>query len=118
MLSKFAKMQQLSQSQRNFIVTCLKESLRREDLTLREVSVQVGVDVSQVSRYLNGHFKRMSPNLEAICKFAKVDWTNAIRADPRKSQVLIGALSDVWDGTREHADALAKTISSLRNYKS
>lgn len=111
-------MQQLTQAQQNYIVACLKGYFEQEDVTLRQVSIRIGVDVSQVSRYLNGHFKRMSPNLEALCKFAKVDWTKAGRTDPRKSQVLIGALSDVWDGTREHAEALAGTILSLRNYKS
>jgi len=111
-------MQQLSKAQRDYIVSCLREYLNREGLTLRQVSERVDVDVSQISRYLNGRFRRMSPNLQAICKFAKVEWPSAVRTDPCKSQVLIGALSHVWDGTTEHAEALAGTILSLRNYKS
>ena len=109
-------MQQLSDAERRYISKSLKAYLQDSETTLRQASARTGVDFSQISRYLNGRFKRLSPNLRKVCKFANLDPRGGTRKDPAKSKVLIGALRRVWDGSDQHAQAIASTISTLGKY--
>lgn len=76
----------------------------------------LGVSQSQVSRTLNGQFKRRSKLFDELCKIAYQSSSTAVAVQPgasAKQADLIAALDAVWDGTDSHARALAVVIRSL-----
>lgn len=76
----------------------------------------LGVSQSQVSRTLNGQFKRRSKLFDDLCKIAYQSSSIAVAVQPGASAQqadLISALDAVWDGTDSHAKALAVVIRSL-----
>lgn len=85
---------------------------RMKDLgiTQQEVADALGIEQSKVSRLLSAKFKKPSPSFELLCKYLKVD---APLDSGRLDQELYQAMVEVWDGTREHADALAAVIRTL-----
>ena len=109
-------MQQLSDAERHYISKSLGSYLKDTKTTLREASARAHVDIGQISRYRNGQYKWLSPNLERLCKVAKINPKAAASVDPSKSKILIAALERVWDGSDQHASAIASTITTLRKY--
>ena len=92
---------------------------RRLDIagfTQQDLAEMFGVSQSQVSRILNGQFKRRSKLFDDLCKIAYQSTVTAVGAQPVASAQqadLISALDAVWDGTDSHAKALAVVIRSL-----
>jgi transcriptional regulator with XRE-family HTH domain len=67
-----------------------------------------------VSRILKGELRTHTRALIRLCKYAKIPAYQEIETDPAKSQLLMQALRDTWDGSADHAKALARVIKSLR----
>lgn len=85
-------------------------------LTQQALAEMLGVSQSQVSRTLNGQFKRRSKLFDELCKIAYQSSATPVVVGPRASAQqadLISALDAVWDGTDSHAKALAVVIRSL-----
>lgn len=84
---------------------------RELGLTQAAIAEAVGASQSQVSRVLSGAGVRRSRLFDAVCKY--VFSIDAKRPGLAESKELTSALADVWDGTPEHAAALALVIRSL-----
>jgi transcriptional regulator with XRE-family HTH domain len=84
--------------------------------TQQQLAEMLGVSQSQVSRTLNGQFKRRSKLFDDLCKIAYQSSATPVMVEPVASAQqadLISALDAVWDGTDSHAKALAVVIRSL-----
>jgi DNA-binding Xre family transcriptional regulator len=81
-----------------------------------EISKATGIDQSQISRILAGKVKRVSKNMLELCKFAR-NLPQIAERDPSQSPALMSALKAVWDGTPEHAAAIASVVLSLRKFR-
>lgn len=108
------------------IITCMNAdpSLRTEALLIAEkaktfglsqehIASALGASQSQVSRVLSGAGKRRSKLFERVCKYVLSRATPAAKLDASKHPALSAALAEVWDGSEEHAEALALVIRSL-----
>lgn len=98
--------------QTSALLLVLKRAILNGSVTQSSVAIATGVDQSQISRVLAGQVKRESPNVLALCKYAR-NLHKTRKVDPRQSDPLINALREVWDGSPEHAEALAGVIRSL-----
>lgn len=70
------------------------------------------INQSQVYRNLFCKPKKLSRTLRALCEYADLDTAlpRAHTPDPRNCAVLMTALSEVWDGSEEHAKLLADLL--------
>lgn len=83
-------------------------------LSQKQLETATGVHQSQISRMLSGNAKRVSKNLVKVSEYLENlhgDYANKSEI-PR---VLKDAIQFSWDGTPEHADALARVIISLKD---
>lgn len=90
--------------------------LEGSGFTQQQLAEMLGVSQSQVSRTLNGQFKRRSKLFDELCKIAYQSAVLGGAVQPGASAQqsdLISALDAVWDGTDSHAKALAVVIRSL-----
>lgn len=94
----------------------LRHAVDSRLITQSQIANVTGIDQSQVSRILAGQLIRASANVQKLCKFANQLAIFGMH-DPRQSGVLMDALSSVWDGSPEHAAAIANVIQSLRPFK-
>lgn len=97
------------------LLSQIQQFKSENSLTQEEIAKASGVDQSTVSRVLRGEKCRLDGSVVAICNYAKLNVNQGV--DPRKSQVLMEALEEVWDGSMEHAAALSKIIRSLYGLK-
>ena len=81
----------------------------RQLVTSTAIAKASGLGQSQVYRNLFGRPKTASKTLLALCKYAGVDAYEG-HADPTQSQVLMSALSSIWDGSESHARRLARLL--------
>ncbi|WP_160322387.1 helix-turn-helix domain-containing protein [Aquabacterium parvum] len=94
----------------------IAKKLNVAGFTQQALAEKLGVSQSQVSRTLNGQFKRRSKLFDDLCKIAYQSSSIAVAVQPGASAQqadLISALDAVWDGTDSHAKALAVVIRSL-----
>jgi len=94
----------------------IAKKLNVAGFTQQALAEKLGVSQSQVSRTLNGQFKRRSKLFDDLCKIAYQSSTTPVMVEPGASAQqadLISALDAVWDGTDSHAKALAVVIRSL-----
>lgn len=88
----------------------------RAGLNQNEIALAIGASQSQVSRILSGKSLRRSKTFEKICIYA-FESLGKVEAKTRPSAAtnhhLITALDAVWDGSDQHAKALALVIHSL-----
>lgn len=92
----------------------LKLAVDSKEISLKSISDATGVHISQVSRILSGQSKRLSKNVEKICKFAR-----CISLPPQSAkseEILMAAVKDLWDGTDSHARALASLLKAINQY--
>lgn len=90
----------------------LRATFKSEHLSQQALAEATGIHQSQISRILSGQARRLSRNVIALCKFA--DNLHKTRKSSKKLHpALVSALQQTWDGSTEHAEALAKVILSL-----
>jgi len=94
-------------------VNALTQRLRRIGITQQELSNELCVSQSQISRVLGGKSGGRSKLLQQICSYASKAETAVTADQVRTNDELIGALTDIWDGSPEHAHALATVIRAL-----
>jgi predicted XRE-type DNA-binding protein len=93
----------------DFLNTCIQD----KRLTQLGIAATTGIDQSQVSRILNSDFRRPSKNVLKLCSYANSLIDGNDRPSPATNHDLMSALEQVWDGTDQHARALANVIRSL-----
>lgn len=103
------------------ILVDLRAALTREIDSKRTnqtaIAKATGVSQSTVSRVLRLKRIRIGRSIDRLCNYANI----ALEGDlpnPANSQVLMDALTEVWDGTLQDAKLLAKIIRCLRQLRS
>ena len=91
----------------------VSQRARALGLTQSIIAERLSASQSQVSRILAGTSKRRSKLFDAVCKYVFSFEKNPSRGQIGQSEELNDALASVWDGTPEHAHALALVIRSL-----
>jgi transcriptional regulator with XRE-family HTH domain len=91
----------------------LKATFRSEQLSQEAVAEATGIHQSQISRILSGQVRRLSKNVILLCKFAD-DLHNRRKSPKKIPPLLLSALEQIWDGSTDHAEAIAKVILSLK----
>jgi transcriptional regulator with XRE-family HTH domain len=85
---------------------------RASGLTQAAIAQAVGASQGQVSRILAGKSKRRSKLMMAVCAYVH---RACIKSGMRRGTPasINDAIDAIWDGTPEHAEALAVVIKSL-----
>jgi predicted XRE-type DNA-binding protein len=91
----------------------LRLAIKSGIVTQDEISAATGVHQSQISRVLSGHVKRASKNVHKLCKYVDNMHNMDLTIDGLIDSRLYKAIKRVWDGSPEHAEAIAKVILSL-----
>lgn len=96
----------------------LANQVRTGRLTQQHLQRVTGVHQSQISRILTGQAKRMSRNVEKLCKYARAlskpdGTTNSVGAEELQESILA-----IWDGSVEHAQSLKSLLDALTNFQS
>lgn len=92
----------------------LKEKLDEGGETQQSIAKASGVSQATVSRILERCPKRKSKAFTRLCNYALLDEPATIgSADPSGSPLLMEALRETWDGTPEHARALADILRAV-----
>jgi predicted transcriptional regulator len=89
------------------------DKARQLGLSQGRIAEAVGASQSQVSRVLSGTGKRRSRLFLQVCKYVHSQVKPASTVPASKNLTLSAALDEVWDGTEDHAEALALVIRSL-----
>jgi transcriptional regulator with XRE-family HTH domain len=82
-------------------------------ITQQSIAAETGLSQSQVSRLLSGKAKRRTTALDAVCKYVERATKGVASSDVRECATLLESLALVWDGSENHAEALAVVIRSL-----
>ncbi|MGZ3857875.1 MAG: helix-turn-helix domain-containing protein [Bacteriovorax sp.] len=98
----------------------LKAEFDRRGENQDSIAINTGIDQSQISRILNGKFKKaQGRNVEKICKYANISLKNLeMPPDPSKNKVLMTAIEQIWDGSDKHAEAIAEVLRALKKIQS
>jgi transcriptional regulator with XRE-family HTH domain len=94
----------------------IADKAKKLGLSQEQIAAAVDASQSQVSRVLSGTGKRRSRLFDRVCKYVfsqAKSAKSATTASASKHPALSAALADVWDGSEEHAEALALVIRSL-----
>ncbi|WP_124543252.1 hypothetical protein [Piscinibacter terrae] len=73
-------------------------------------AIESGVPQSTLHRALRSP-KRLTKTHHKLCKFAGIE-IDEMPPDARAQEVLWRAVRDVWDGTPEHAQAIARLLKA------
>lgn len=91
----------------------LRHLIRQNKLRQCDISIACNVTQGQVSRLLNGKEKKPSSAYLKICIYVFNSISKISVQDISENKYLMGAISEVWDGTESQAKLLAKVIRSL-----
>lgn len=93
----------------------LAQHARALNLSQSQIAKAIGIDQSQVSRIFDGRVKKPSNTMMKISEYLELKKSD-ICSTITHNQPLMEALVLTWDGTEEHAQALAEIIKSLGNF--
>lgn len=86
----------------------IADFLAREGISQRVLAERAGVHQSTVSRALNREPRRRTTAYARLCSYMQ------LHATSRPADSLGDAVRETWDGSEEHAAALAKLILASR----
>ena len=85
---------------------CEKISSENSDLAVTQ---------SWVSRILHGRFRRYTEKVRGVLAYAAIPVTEESEPDPAGAATINRAVSDVWNGSKPHADLIARLIRVAEN---
>lgn len=91
----------------------IRHQIRRARIRQKDIAYAVGASQSQVSRVLSGHSGKRSKLFLKICIYVKTAQQGVSHEAVHENGSLISALAETWNGSPEHAEALATVIRSL-----
>ncbi len=97
------------------LIADLHSFLGRSGLRRYQFAELSKVDQGQCSKILNGDFKRPGKSIRKLCNYANLnheDYTTS--SDVEMPRPILTAISDVWDGSKEHAIHLARIIKATK----
>jgi len=83
-------------------------------VTQSQIAEALGASQGQVSRILGGKVRRASRLFEEVCLYVERMDQGVTAEAVRESDELINALQETWNGSSEHATALAAVIRSTK----
>lgn len=86
---------------------------QRHAISQSDIAKFVGASQAQISRLLGGKIRRASRLFEEICLYAERLEGGVSEDMVRANDEMVRALAETWDGSAEHAKALAVVIRSL-----
>ena len=86
---------------------------RANGLTQSHISLALNVSQSQVSRVLSGLSKRHTKLMDEICIYVNNYMHKTSPSLVLENPEITKAIEEVWDGTFDHAHAIAEVIRSL-----
>lgn len=86
---------------------------KRHEISQAQIASFVGASQGQISRLLGGKVRRASKLFEEVCLYAERLEGGVSIEMVQSNEDLLRALAETWDGTAEHAKALANVIRSL-----
>ena len=89
----------------------LRSALDQRLVTQRELASLSGVSQSQISRILQGDFKRQSRNVARLCICASA-FVSGVEPDKPLPPMLEVALRSAWDGSHAGAHALIQLLEA------
>jgi transcriptional regulator with XRE-family HTH domain len=95
------------------LLAALKELIEAEHLSQAELAKRAGVSQATVSRALRHAPKKRSAAQASLVRFIQERRTVSIDA----ATPLTDAIRETWDGSHEHAEALAKLILATRELR-
>jgi len=90
----------------------MRSTLGKSSLTQPQIANAAGVSQSAVSRLMAGCPQRYGGAFKKLCKYAETQRADAQASLPLPvdDAALASAIREVWNGTPEHAQALAAMI--------
>lgn len=90
----------------------LKRDLAVAPASQKELALAAGVSQPAVSRILKGHPQRNGRAFSRLCSYASMRAATAgpLKMGPEVQRLISGAVEEVWNGTPEHARAIAAII--------
>lgn len=91
-------------------------AIERSGLTQQAIGKRLKISQSQISRITSGQATTRSKAYRRLCALMRVEWHVADIQRGRKGRSnaqIQAAVNHVWDGTPEHAEAIANVIRSL-----
>ncbi len=104
----------MSSNQRLPDPALLRAMVKERGITQSVLAKVIGVNQSQVSRMLAAKTFKSTSKAHKLCEWLLRSSRPISRADVLRNTELIGAIAFAWDGTPQHASALAVVIRSLR----
>lgn len=91
----------------------IAKQARAAGITQADLAMATGASQPQISRILRGQLSRRSRLFEEISVYVRSASPGVSPSAVRRNEELINALAVTWDGTSQHAMALAAVIRSL-----
>ena len=91
----------------------IAKQARAAGITQADLAMATGASQPQISRILRGQLSRRSRLFEEISVYVRSASPGVSPRAVRRNEELINALAVTWDGTSQHAMALAAVIRSL-----
>lgn len=91
----------------------LRHQVEAQGVTQSALSIALGASQSQISRVLSGRTSIRSKLARDICIYVSSRTGSMNREKVMANDDLMDALAKTWDGTPNHARALAAVIRSL-----
>ncbi|MBL8180002.1 MAG: XRE family transcriptional regulator [Blastocatellia bacterium] len=96
--------------QEEFLAKSLHKLIREKHLSQQEIAEMAGVSQSTVSRALTGNIVRSGKGRRMLFRFMQQELDQETLLDGKDK--VVRAFESVWDGSEEHAIAIAKIISA------
>lgn len=85
----------------------------------KDVEIQLKISQSQISRILNGKFKREGKAVRELLKYADLySQKGSAKAKQQLCKQLTEGISDVWDGSEEDAIRLLRLLEIVKAFRS
>jgi transcriptional regulator with XRE-family HTH domain len=91
--------------------TAITELLEREGITQKVLAERAGIHQTTVSRALKRQPQRNTAAYASLCRYMQQNAATSISS----ASPVMDAVRDTWDGSDEHAAALAKLILASRD---
>lgn len=91
------------------IQVAIADLLEREGISQKVLAARAGIDQATVSRALKRRPSRRTTAYARLCRYMQQNAATTTSPDP-----LLDAVRDTWDGSDEHAAALATLIRASR----
>lgn len=98
------------------LTATLYKKVKEDKRTATLIAKKSGVSQPTVSRIKNGEPSRLRASVpfNKLCDFYQIAIVIEPQGNVVNNRAIVDAVLAVWDGTSEHADALARVILSLK----